>query len=287
MTERRTATSPDPLEGIGATSLMVALARADEHGRADRLFEDPYAELFLRAADAGRPGETPLRDQASGFMRAFGDQPAVRTAFLDEHLLRAAGGGCRQVVLLAAGMDTRAFRLDWPDGTRVFDVDFAEVLHFKLHALAAAEAEPRCDHRPVAVDLREDWGAALTAQGFSADLPTVWLAEGILYALPADAADLLLERITALSAPGSLFAADYFERSPALFAATATVDPDMVRLWESGPAGTLASWLTRFGWKPDVRDLAEVVADRDRPIPALFDPQRPDTGGSWLLTADR
>ncbi|MGH3378777.1 MAG: SAM-dependent methyltransferase [Actinoallomurus sp.] len=278
------------LGGIAATGLVVAAARAAEQLRPDRLFEDPFAELFVRAADvagAGGGRESLVGERARAFLREMGDQPAVRTAFLDERLLRAAHAGCRQVVLLAAGMDTRAFRLNWPEGTRVFDVDFAEVLRLKLRVLDQAHATPRCDHRPVAADLRDDWGAALRARGFSAGRPTAWLAEGILYALPPAAADLLLDRITAQSAPGSLFAADHIERSPALDAATATMSADLVDHWQSGPAEPLESWLARYHWTPHVTDLAAATSHYGRPVPAVFDARRPGTSRGWLVTADR
>ena len=272
---------PEDLEGVAATSLVVAAARAAEQRRPDRLFEDPFAELFLRAA-----GESSAHDRAQWFLRQLGDQPAVRTAFFDDRLLRAAGAGCRQVVLLAAGMDTRAFRLEWPAGTRVFDVDFDAVLRFKLRVLEQAQAAPRCDHRPVATDLREDWGAALRARGFSPELPTAWLAEGILYALPPAAADLLLDRITALSAPGSVLAADHIERSAALDAAIATISAELVGAWQSGPAVPLESWLTGHHWTPHIADLASVTGDHGRPVPAVFDQGRPGTSRGWLVAAD-
>jgi methyltransferase (TIGR00027 family) len=274
----------ESLEGVAATSLVVAAARAAEQRRPDRLFEDPYAELFLRAAGDAR--EASAHGRAQWFLRQLGDQPAVRTAFFDDRLLRAAGAGCRQVVLLAAGMDTRAFRLEWPEGTRVFDVDFEAVSRFKQRVLDQARATPRCDHRPVAADLREDWGAALRAQGFSAERPTAWLAEGILYALPSAAADLLLERVTALSAPGSVFAADHIERSAALDSAIATISAELVGMWQSGPAGSLESWLTRHQWTPRVESLATVAGDYGRPVPAVFDPHRPGTSRGWLIAAD-
>jgi methyltransferase (TIGR00027 family) len=283
MTEQRDS---EVLTGIAATSLVVAAARAAEQRRPDRLFDDPYAELFVRTADAAGAG-VGVGERSRAFLREMGDQPAVRTAFLDERLLGAARAGCRQVVLLAAGMDTRAFRLDWPEGTRVFDVDFAEVLRFRLRVLGEARATPRCDHRPVAADLRDDWPAALREQGFSAGRPTAWLAEGILYALPAPAADLLLDRITAQSAPGSLFAADHIERSPALDAATATMSTDLVDRWQSGPADPLESWLTRYGWTPDVTDLASATSRYGRPVPPVFDARHPGTSRGLLITAER
>jgi methyltransferase (TIGR00027 family) len=280
VTEQRES---EGLSGVAATSLVVAAARAAEQHRPDRLFDDPFAESFLRAAEDGR--EPSIHGRAHSFLRQLGDQPAVRTAFFDDRLLRAAGAGCGQVVLLAAGMDTRAFRLEWPEGTRVFDVDFEDVLRFKLRVLEQAGATPRCDHRPVAADLREDWGPALRVRGFSPERPTAWLAEGILYALPSAAADLLLERITAQSAPGSVFAADHIERSAALDAAIATISPELVGLWQGGPEGSPESWLTRYDWTPYVEDLATVTGGYGRPVPAVFDENRPDTGRGWLIEA--
>jgi methyltransferase (TIGR00027 family) len=301
MTERREA---EGLAGIAATSLVVAAARAAEQQRDDRLFEDPFAELFLRAAgDEGTAAgdeATATGDEATAtgdearplagegmraFLREMGDQPAVRTAYLDEQLLRAAGEGCHQVVLLAAGMDTRAFRLHWPEETRVFDVDFAEVLRFKLRVLEQAGATPRCDHRPVPADLRRDWPAELRARGFSAREPTAWLAEGILYALPSTAADALLQQITSLSAPGSVFAADHIKGSPALDSAIAAMSADLVDSWQSGPEGALDAWLAGHDWTPRVDSLATVVGRYGRPVPSVFDARRSDTSRGWLVTA--
>src|SRR5690606_10069840 len=148
---------------------------------------------------------------------------AVRTRFLDQALLDAAGAGCGQVVLLACGMDTRAFRLAWPAGTRLFEVDFAEVLTFKGAILAEHGVTPRCQRVEVVADLRQDWTQALTRAGLDPRRPTVWLAEGILYALPPEAADLLLRRVTAASAPGSVLALDHAEDSELLRAARAAV----------------------------------------------------------------
>jgi methyltransferase (TIGR00027 family) len=139
------------------------------------------------------------------------------------------------VVLLACGMDTRAYRLDWPANTHVFEVDFGEVLTFRDTALASRGVTPRCDRIGAAAELREDWPTVLRGGGFDPARATAWLAEGILYALPADAADTLLERITNLSAPASTLALDHVEDSPYLRAARAAVSPGLVDLWQGVP----------------------------------------------------
>ncbi|MFD8555877.1 SAM-dependent methyltransferase [Streptosporangium canum] len=274
------------LTGIGATALGVAFLRAEESRRADRLFDDPYARTFLDAdGAAGSVWTAAPASTGPGFAEMMADQVAVRTRFLDRALLEAAGAGCAQVVLLACGLDTRAFRLDWPAGTRVFEVDFADVLAFRGACLAGHGVLARCDRVEVPADLRDDWPGALVEAGLRPHLPTAWLAEGILYALPADAADLLLDRVTGASAPGSVLALDHMEDSEPLRAARRAISTELVDLWRGGPAGDLASWLRGRGWRPALRDLGEVAAGYRRPVPPAFDPERAGTGRGWLVTA--
>ncbi|RDI52901.1 SAM-dependent methyltransferase [Nocardia mexicana] len=273
------------LNGIGETSLGVAALRAMENQRADRLFEDPYAQRLLDRA-GGWTMTTPVTP-ASGlsFIDLMAGQVAIRTRFLDEVLLDAAGDSCGQVVLLASGMDARPYRLPWPAGTRLFEVDFGEVLTFKRDALRDSGAQAHCAHVQVAADLRADWPETLRRAGFDANVPTIWLAEGILYALPADAADVLLARMTELSAPGSELAADHVEDSPLLRAARAAISDELVRLWRGGPVDDLDTWLGRHGWKPAVREIATLARSYRRPVPPAFDPDLDGSGRGWLITA--
>jgi methyltransferase (TIGR00027 family) len=276
---------PGQLNGVGATSLGVARLRAMENARPDRLVADPYAEHILAAAAAaGSPWAAVSRQAGLDFLALMTDQVALRTRFLDQALLRLTGAGCTQVVLLACGMDTRAFRLYWPANTRVFELDFAEVLAFRDTVLASHGVAPRCDRIGVAADLREDWPTALRGAGFDPTQATAWLAEGILYALPSHAADTLLEGVTELSAPGSSLALDHVEDSPSLRAARAAVSPDFVDLWQGGPAD-LAGWLTEHGWHPSIHDLREVAADYHRSVPAELTGSVTDTSRAWLATA--
>ncbi|WP_212746282.1 MULTISPECIES: SAM-dependent methyltransferase [unclassified Nonomuraea] len=279
-------TVPRSLAGIGATALGVALLRAQESSRPDRLFDDPYARHFLQAVD---PAFTPWAAGASPatarFLQVMAEQVAVRTQFLDRALLEAAEGGCQQVVLLACGMDARAFRLAWPPGTKVFELDFADVLAFKAAVLDGRGATAACHRVEVATDLRQDWPRALTESGFNPGRPAAWLAEGILYALPPEAADLLLDRITALSAPASMLALDHMKDSELLRSARADISAELVDLWRGGPTENLNAWLARRGWQPAVTDIAEAAAARKRPIPPAFDPARAAAGRGWLATA--
>jgi methyltransferase (TIGR00027 family) len=275
---------PEPLSGVGATALGVARLRVAEHERPDRLVADPYAELILAAAAGGSVWATMASQAGADFFALMADQVAVRTRFLDQTLLRLARAGCAQVVLLACGMDTRAYRLDWPTGTRVFEVDFAEVLAFRDRALAAHGIAQRCQRVEVAADLRQDWPTTLRGAGFDPGQITAWLAEGILYALPADAADTLLERITDLSAPGSMLALDQVQDSPSLRAARAAVSPDLVELWQGGPAD-LPGWLTSHGWRPSIHDLREIATQYRRTVPVELAGGVTEASRAWLATA--
>jgi methyltransferase (TIGR00027 family) len=268
------------LDAIGTTSLFVAALRARETLRSDRLFDDPYAARVLDAAGVtgvSAPGDV------TKFVELMADQVALRTRFLDDALLAAANDGRRQVVLVAAGMDSRAFRLLWPDGVKVFEVDQPAVLAFKDEALVGAQ--PRCDRHPVGVDLRDDWHAALLDAGFRAEQPTAWLTEGLLYALTPNAADTLLSTIESLSATGSMIAFDHIQMCDALNQALLDADPHLADLWLGGPVDPDA-WLRQHHWQPHVAELADIARRHDRPVHPAYDPAR---GGahSRLVTADR
>ncbi|MEU9386143.1 SAM-dependent methyltransferase, partial [Streptomyces sp. NPDC048279] len=187
-----------------ATAVGVARVRAMETAREHALFRDPLAQAFATAGGLDpsappRPGDEAARRRRLGVAFSI----VIRTKFLDDLLREASASGVRQVVLLSAGMDSRAFRMDWPEGTRLFEVDTAAPLEFKASVLRQERAVARCERITVAVDLREDWPAALAAAGHDPAAPTVWIAEGLLIYLPEDAVELLLARIGAQSAPGS------------------------------------------------------------------------------------
>lgn len=203
----------DIATSVGSTAVMVAAARARETESADPLIRDPYARALVAGAGAGM-WENFLDDSvveriksadpeiAAIFENMLGYQ-AVRTHFFDAFFAGAVAAGIRQVVILASGLDSRAYRLEWPAGTVVYEIDQPMVLEYKAAALAERGAEPTAVRREVPIDLRQDWPAALKAAGFDISRPAAWLAEGLLMYLPADAQDRLFEQITTLSAPGS------------------------------------------------------------------------------------
>ncbi|KXO98433.1 SAM-dependent methyltransferase [Tsukamurella pseudospumae] len=193
---------------VGFTALLVAAARAVETERPDALAQDPYARVFLEAAGDQRAVALADAGDGAGNPMAATRHLGVRTRFFDDFVRDAVAAGVRQVVILAAGLDARAYRLDLPAGTVVYELDQPKVLAFKEETLAAHGASPAAGLRHVPVDLRDDWPAALRSAGFDGAAPTAWLVEGLLPYLPAAAQALLFERIVELSAPGSRVAVE-------------------------------------------------------------------------------
>jgi methyltransferase (TIGR00027 family) len=202
----------DLASSVGATATMVAAQRALSHR--ERLIDDPYAEPLVRAVGLDfmtqmLNGDISFEDIDPEFtVRRAAEGMAVRTRFFDAMFTDAARSGVRQAVILAAGLDARAYRLPWTPGTVVFEVDQPEVIEFKTRTLAGLGAEPRATRKVVAIDLREDWPKALLDNGFDPKQPTAWSAEGLLIYLPSEAQDKLFDNITALSAKGSRLATE-------------------------------------------------------------------------------
>ena len=205
----------DPASSVGATATMVAASRALASQGPDPLLNDPFADPLVRAV--GLPpfirlidGEVSLDDDDPALNgRTRAEQMTVRTRFFDDFFIAAADAGIRQAVILASGLDTRAYRLPWPAGTVVYEIDQPQVIDFKTSTLADLGANPTAERRTVSIDLRDDWPTALRQQGFDVNKPTAWSAEGLLPYLPSEAQDRLFDNITALSAPGSQLATEH------------------------------------------------------------------------------
>jgi methyltransferase (TIGR00027 family) len=149
-----------------------------------------------------------IDSEAAAMFEQMRSYQAVRTHFFDAYFTDAGAAGIRQIVILASGLDSRAYRLDWPAGTTVYEIDQPKVLEYKAATLGAHGAQPSAVRYEVPIDLRFDWPTALRDKGFDAKQPTAWLAEGLLMYLPAAAQDRLFEQVTALSAPGSRIAVE-------------------------------------------------------------------------------
>jgi methyltransferase (TIGR00027 family) len=208
----------DIATSVGSTAVMVAAARAGETERDNPLIRDPYAKILVAGAGTGVwdfvldddfvTNVAEVDDQAAAIFEHMGSYQAVRTHFFDDYFAKATTCGVRQIVILASGLDSRAYRLDWPAGTTVYEIDQPKVLEYKSSTLAEHGVLPSAERREVPMDLRFGWPKALREAGFDASQPTAWLAEGLLMYLSAEAQDRLFEQITDLSAPGSRVAAE-------------------------------------------------------------------------------
>jgi methyltransferase (TIGR00027 family) len=259
---------------VGTTAVMVAAARAIETEQPDALIRDPYARLLVNNAGADVLWEAMLDPDVVAKIEAIDEESAarmhhmrgyqaVRTHFFDSYFADAVAAGIRQVVILASGLDSRAYRLDWPAGTTVYEIDQPQVLDYKSTTLAESGATPSADRREVAIDLREDWPAALHAAGFDPAAPTAWLAEGLLMYLPAEAQDKLFAQIGELSAPRSRVSAETapmhaeerrqqmrerFKKVADELGLEETVDVGEL-MYRDEHRANLADWLNDHGWR--------------------------------------
>ncbi|MFE5590322.1 class I SAM-dependent methyltransferase [Streptomyces sp. NPDC056549] len=271
--------------GVGRTALLVAAARAIETHRPDALAHDPLAEHFVRAATVSadwpvHPDQVP-DGAADPLWGRLGRYFGLRTRALDDHLLRSVRAGVRQVVLLGAGLDARAFRLDWPPGCTVHEIDTEQVLAFKREVLDVIGARPTAARRTVPADLRGDWADALVRAGFDRTVPTAWLAEGLLLYLPADAERRLVARVHALSARGSTLAYELKEvvaesaairTAPVYLAARQRLGIDLPTLFAAGRRPDTVGELTRRGWTVAVHSPFDFTAVHGRgPLPERDD----------------
>jgi methyltransferase (TIGR00027 family) len=274
----------DLASSVGATATMVAAARAVASAETDAIINDPFAaplvravglEFFIRLMD----GDVLPEDEAGGErdLRLETDSIAVRTRFFDDFFLNAARDGIRQSVILAAGLDARAYRLAWPPGSVVYEVDQPKVVEFKTTAMSNLGAAPTADRRTVAIDLRDDWPEALRRSGFDATQPTSWSAEGLLMYLPPEAQDRLFDNITELSAPGSKLATEYHGDSGRTMSERAKqfnqrwanlgCDIDLSGLFFDGERSNVVDYLGERGWQVTTRPRREFFADYGRVFP--------------------
>ncbi|MFB7898218.1 class I SAM-dependent methyltransferase [Streptomyces xiamenensis] len=279
--------------GVGLTALLVAAARAIETHRHDSLAQDRYAEHFVRAAPACAQWPVRIEQATDGdanplwgrFARYFG----LRTRVLDDFLLTSVGTGATQVVLLGAGLDTRAYRLTWPSDGVVFEIDRAGVLAFKHQVLADLVATPKVKRVPVPVDLREDWVTALTGAGFDPTAPSVWLAEGLLFYLPSAAETYLIDTVDQLTTGGSALA---FEakvekhllqyRDSATYTATREqIGIDLLQLFNKDPRPDSTGDLRAKGWSARMHTPFEFTQQHGRgPLPEANDALE---GNRWVF----
>ncbi|WP_299569686.1 SAM-dependent methyltransferase [uncultured Williamsia sp.] len=258
---------------VGRTALLVALGRALETRRDDALIDDPFAEsLVLAAGDADltpdvveeRAQDDPEMTRSLEFLT---DMMAARTLRIDDEIRAANAHNCRQLVLLASGLDARAARIPWAPGTTVFEVDQPAVIGFKDEVLDEVGASPSATRVSVACDLRDDWLTALRTAGFADDVPTFWLAEGLLpYLRPADQ-ERLLATITSVAPTGSVLMLD---------TTSGPIDPADWDIDASGFGVTVEdlfldtgefdarAWLNDHGWSASSEPVVSVLGENGR-----------------------
>lgn len=272
----------DLASSVGTTATMVAAARAVASRDADPLFDDPYAAALVRAVGLDfftklADGEVELPDDGEPGGPAFlATSIAVRTRFFDDFFTDAGAAGIRQAVILASGLDSRAYRLSWPEGTVVYEIDQPQVVRFKSATMESIGATPAAEQRTVGIDLREDWPKALCASGFDPHRPTAWSAEGLLVYLPPDAQDRLFDDITALSARGSRLATEYHPDAAASIGARLkdmktrwgdAPDMDITKLFYDGERNGVVEYLGEHGWNVSARRRPDVFAGYGRQFP--------------------
>jgi methyltransferase (TIGR00027 family) len=290
----------DLASSVGATATMVATGRAMATKDPRGLINDPFAEPLVRAVGVDfftkmMDGEldldaienaTPVR------MQSMIDGMAVRTKYFDDYLINATDAGVRQVVILASGLDSRAYRLPWPAATVVYEIDQPQVIEFKTTTMAGIGAEPRATQRTIAIDLRADWPAALQVAGLDTTAPTAWLAEGLLIYLPPEAQDRLFDNITALSVPGSMIATEFVpgildfdaDRVREMSASFRDhgVDIDMASLVYAGERNHVVDYLGTKGWEVEGVTRTELFKRHDMDLPA---PENDDPLGEIIFVS--
>lgn len=264
--------------GVARTAVLIAAARANEQLNLQPLFNDPLAAALAEAAGSAA--------ELNGVRDLAGDHFVLRTRYFDDHLLNAAQP---QVVIMAAGLDTRAFRLPWPRGTTVFELDLPGLVEFKEDVLWGEHVLPSCERVVVACDLREDWAASLLCAGFDPKRPTAWLLEGLLMFLTPAAGERIMHVVGSLSAKGSTLAIEHVNRAfrelPQMKAVQQRFDT-MDAGWRSDVEDPVA-WLGGHGWHAAVTHQVDLAAQHQRPVPAITDPRKVGDARIWLASAIR
>ena len=277
------------LTGVGATAIGLARLRAAESHRSDRLFDDPFAKEFVAAS-----GASPMTSdrEPAGVWASIASSIPVRTRFIDDFVLDACGAGLRQFVLVGAGLDMRAYRLPWPAGVRIFELDLGDVFSFKESVITQHGWIPTPERIVVPCDLRGEWQRQLVSETFDEAQPTAWVLEGLLIYLSDEENDHLIDQIGAHSAPSSRMALAHHSRAGleklrgALHNYRDQTASDIQAMWRSGLAEDPMAWLARHGWRATVFDPAERAVHYDRP-PAAAGESRFPTASTWFITAER
>jgi len=264
---------------LSATAHWIAAIRARENERQDALFHDPWAAML-----AGEKGMAWIKERTEESVIPI----LLRTRYFDDFLQRIVHQDkIHQIVLMAAGMDTRAFRLEWPEGTQFFELEQSQVLHYKEEILQSAGAFPACQRTTIEVDLCGSWEEKLTKTGFDPHERSGWLLEGFLFYLPERTIAELLDRVSALASQGSRVGFDIVNRI--------TLTHPLTLHWIQMQAKSGAPWLgtmddpvgvlNALGWTARLTQAGQEDANHGRwPFP-VFPTTMPDLPHNWFVTA--
>ena len=298
----------DLASSVGATATGVAVGRAIANRADNPLINDPFAEPLVRAVGvefftrvaSGELDPGAVDDGGEFSMRRMGDMMAVRTRFFDDFFVEAAGSGIRQAVILASGLDARGYRLPWPDGTTIYEIDQPTVIEFKARTLSGLGAAPTADLRAVAIDLRDDWPTALRGAGHDPTQPTAWSAEGLMPFLPPEAQDALLDNITQLSAAGSRLATENLANAGQAVPVMAErmrqsteawrehgFDVEMTDLWYGGDRSDVVEYLANHGWTVSATGASELIVSHKISVSSSGDDEASDFAGISYVSATR
>ena len=266
---------------LGATAYWTAAVRAREARREDRLVDDPWA-----AALAGEAGEAWLAQRSEDSTLPI----VLRTRYFDEFLERISiQDGIRQIVLMAAGLDTRAFRLNWSAGTRLFELDQPDVLRYKEAVLQSCGARPTCERRTMAANLTGAWQEALIGQGYDPGQRSGWLLEGFLFYLPSESIVRLLEEVNSLAAARSWLGFDVING--------VMLTSPWTKAWVDLQAQAGAPWtgtlddpqgfLAERGWAATLTQAGQPDANHGRWNLPILPAQLPDMPHNWFVTAQK
>jgi methyltransferase (TIGR00027 family) len=279
--------------GIGWTALLASSARDEEKTQPVPLVTDPWAGLFAAAAspDVGEKipslGPTPdkPRSELWEFLTSY---ILTRTLFIDEQVGGAIADGASQVVLMASGLDSRAARLDYPPGVKVFEIDREPVLAFKSAVLAAHDADV-ARRIPVVADLTGDWASALRQAGWRDDVPTCWVVEGLLMYLEQPRIAALIGALQDACGAGDRLVTEYYSRllTPADFKSPDDADREVVETactMLRQPPPPPPDWARDLGLAlRNTTDAATELRRLGRPLPPVLSTGDFDV---WLVAAD-
>ena len=266
---------------LAATANWTAAVRAVETKRPDRLFEDAWATAL-----AGEIGSTWIQGRAPESLAPI----VLRTRYFDDYLKRITESlGIRQIVLLGAGLDTRAYRLNWPDGTTLYEVDQPDLLEYKENILQAQGARPQCRRVVVKTDLKQEWAIPLRRAGYEAAKPSGWLIEGLLFYLPTQVVTSLLTLVSGITARGSWLGFDIINGE--------TLTSPFTKRWiemqqEAGAPwiGTLddpVAFLAQAGWRAELTQAGQPEANHGRWTLPIIPTTMPNMPHNWFVVAQK